>query len=97
MSGESIPGFTDEQAWALRTVARQAAEETVAKLASKPCGFDCADMTGVRATLYGNGSDGLKTRVTRLEEQLEDVVWLKRASLVAAFGALGSLIVSLWK
>jgi len=97
MSSDPIPGFTDEQAWALRTVARQAAEETVAKLADRPCGFDCADMAGVRATVYGNGADGLKTRVTRLEEQLEDVVWMKRASLVAVFGAIGSLIVSLWK
>jgi hypothetical protein len=94
---ESIPGFTDEQAWALRTVARQAAEETVAKLAERPCGFDCGDMADVKATVYGNGSSGLKTRVTRLEEQLEDVLWLKRASLVAAFGAVGSLVVSLWK
>jgi hypothetical protein len=54
-------------------------------------------MAGVRATVYGNGADGLKTRVTRLEEQLEDVVWMKRASLIAVFGAIGSLIVSLWK
>ena len=97
MSSDPIPGFTDEQAWALRTVARQAAEETVAKLADRPCGFDCADMAAVKATVYGNGADGLKTRVTRLEEQLEDVVWMKRASLVAVFGAIGSLIVSLWK
>ena len=97
MSSDPIPGFTDEQAWALRTVARQAAEETVAKLADRPCGFDCADMAGVKATVYGNGADGLKTRVTRLEEQLEDVVWMKRASLIAVFGAIGSLIVSLAK
>ena len=60
MSSDPIPGFTDEQAWALRTVARQAAEETVAKLADRPCGFDCADMAGVRATVYGNGADGLQ-------------------------------------
>ena len=98
---EDLFGLTVEARYYIDTAAEKAAtkaaEETVAKLAERPCGFDCEDMAGVRATVYGNGADGLKTRVTRLEEQLEDVVWMKRASLVAVFGAVGSLIVSIWR
>ena len=54
-------------------------------------------MAGVRATVYGNGADGLKTRVTPLEEQIEHLVWRNRATIVAVLGAIGALIVSLGK
>lgn len=92
---DSIPGFTDEQAWALRTVAKEAARETVAELSSKPCGFDCEDMRDVRTTLYGR--DGIKSRVVVLEGETSDLVWYKRASILTALGAIGAVVVSLWK
>lgn len=89
MMSDSIPGFTDEQSWALRAVARETAREMVEQFSEKPCGFDCEDMKDVKATLYGQ--DGLKTTVTRHDEQLIELVWLKRAVL----GEIVAIVVTL--
>jgi hypothetical protein len=54
-------------------------------------------MADVRATVYGNGTPGLKVRVTRLEERVGNLIWWNRATIVAALGAIGAIIVSLVK
>jgi hypothetical protein len=89
---DTIPGFTPEQSWALRAVAKEAARETVAELGEKPCGFDCRDMADVKDTLYGK--DGLKTTVTRHDEQLIELVWLKRAVLGEIVAIVGVAIIA---
>jgi hypothetical protein len=90
MSNDSIPGFTDEQAWALRTVAKQAAQETVAALESKPCGFDCQDMADVKTTLFGaseKGIVGLDERTRAVERSLgyaAKALWIALAAFIVA-------------
>ncbi len=93
-----IPGFTPEQAYILDSVAERAARRVLDDFKKAGgCPFACDDMADVKSTVYGNGHDGLKTRVTRLESEMQDVVWTKRASLAAALSAAGALIVSLWR
>ena len=78
-----IPGFTPEQTWALRALIREAVreandhDERVDKLE------DC---------IFGNGSAGLKGRMTALEEQVSGLVWLSRTTLAAAIVAVVGVI-----
>lgn len=95
---EQIPGFTPEQGYILDSVAERAARRVLDDLKkSGGCPFDCDDVSGLKTAVYGNGHDGLKTRVTRLESEMQDVVWTKRASVAAALSAAGALLVSLWR
>jgi len=95
---DQIPGFTAEQAWVINTIAEKAAtkaaDKAVAALTTRPCPFACEDMTDVKETLYG--ADGIKSRVTTLEEQVANLVWLSRsalgAAIVAAVAAIASLV-----
>lgn len=91
----AVPGFTPEQSLALRTVARQTAEEMVSQLNSKPCGFDCQAMAEVRTTLYGAGNDdGLKTTVTKMQKDVESLVWWYRGLVVAVVSSWIAMLVS---
>lgn len=96
MSNTQIPGFTPEQSWVIRTVVRETAREVVAELsAGKSCPFYCKDMEELRTTVYGNGNPGLKSSVVTLKEQVSTLIWWNRATVVAALGAIGSVIMSL--
>lgn len=88
-----IPGFTEEQAYVLDTIAEKAARRVVAEMKGGGCPFGCSDMDEVKDTLYGK--DGIKGRVITLEEQASNLVWWNRAVIVAAVGAIGAVIVQL--
>lgn len=91
-------GLSDEARFYIDTAAEKAATEAVRlAFANRACPRDCERVSDLEAATYGNGTGGLKHRVTVLETQMEDVVWAKRASLAAAIAAAGSLIVSLWR
>jgi len=96
-SSTQIPGFTPEQSWVIRTVAREAAREVIAELSNgKSCPFDCKDVAGLKAAVHGGGNNpGLGSEVTTLKEQVDNLVWWNRAAVAAAFVAIGSLVVSL--
>lgn len=86
----SIPGFTDEQAWALRTVAKEAAQETVAALSAKPCGFACQDMADVKVVVFGATEKnvvGLDERMRAVERSLgyaARAFWIAVAAFIVA-------------
>lgn len=82
----------------LRMVVREEVQAGIAAALDDPtCPRPCDRVAGLEAVTYGNGSGGLKHRVTVLETQMEDVIWAKRASIGAAIAAIGSLVVSLWR
>jgi len=87
------PGFTPEQAWALDMVAARAARKVLAERDAQPCTAACPRVEEVRDSVYGNGSPGLKTRVERLEGQVESLLWWNRATIGVALTASGALIV----
>lgn len=95
MSDDQIPGFTAEQSWVIRTVARESARQAIVELSGQPCPFSCADMDDLKSTTYGNGTAGLKTRVTVLETETADLIWYKRATIVAALGVVGNVAVTI--
>lgn len=72
-----VPGFTVEQSLGLRAVARQTAEAMSAELATR------RDMDEVRATIYGNGSPGMKTAMTELRKDMSALIWWYRVLVVA--------------
>lgn len=91
-----VPGFSAEQSMALRMVARQTAEEMIAQLESKPCGFDCQDMAEVRRTLYGaSDNDGLKTAVTKIQKYVDSLVWWYRGLVVAVVSSWIAMLIAL--
>lgn len=73
----AIPGFTHEQSLGLRAVARQTAEAMSLELATR------RDMDEVRATIYGNGSPGMKVVVTELKKDMSALIWWYRALVIA--------------
>ena len=86
-----IPGFTAEQAWALDAVAERAARKVLAERAQMPCTAACPRVEEVRDSVYGNGSDGLKTSVTKLQKDVASLVWWYRilvAAVVSSWAAL---------
>ena len=95
MSDEQIPGFSAEQSWVIRTVARESARQAIVELSGKPCPFSCTDMDDLKSTTYGNGTAGLKSRVGVLETQTEDLIWYKRATIVAALGLMANVAVTI--
>ena len=52
------------------------------------------EMAGVRQAIEDPRA-GLRTRVATLEEQVGNLVWWMRATVVSAIGAVASVIVSL--
>lgn len=104
MSDGPIPGFTPEQSWALRTIAREAAREAVAELRREGCPYSCTRVDNLEATVYGNGRPGLNTRMVALETRDKDLdrsarrrpqLWQAVAAVVAAVVAFASLIIAL--
>ena len=91
---DPIPGFTPEQSWALRTVARQAAQETVAELATRSCPAACEDMAAVKATLFGateRGIVGIDARMDTAEGTLATIrrlTWLVVGAVVVSLISL---------
>lgn len=75
--------------------AEAAAEAAVQKLVdARHCPLACEEMVGVRQAIEDPRA-GLRTRVATLEEQVGNLVWWMRATVVSAIGAVASVIVSL--
>jgi hypothetical protein len=91
-----IPGFTAPQSWVIRTVASESARLAIDELAGKPCPFACADVAELKAVTYGDGTPGLKSRVVTLEVQTADLIWYKRATIVAALGLAADIAVTVF-
>ena len=89
-----VPGFTAEQAWALDAVAERAARKVLAEHGSSPCTAACPRVEEVRDTVYGNGADGLKTAVTRLQKDVASLVWWYRVLVAAVVSSWVALLMS---
>jgi len=89
-------GLSPEARYYIDKAAEAAATKAVEKPAAGDCPFDCGELRGVKATLYGmNGKSGLTRDVTRIEEQVSGLVWWNRATIVAALSAVAAVIASL--
>ena len=95
MNDSLIPGFTAAQSWTIRTIAYESARLAIAELEDKRCPFACEDMAGLRATIYGNGKNGLKTIVTRHDERIAHLLWWNGVTIVASLSTIGALVVAL--
>jgi len=47
----------------------------------------------MKETLYGNGREGVKMLVTRIEERQKNLIWWNRATIGVALAAVAGLIV----
>ena len=98
--GGTIPGLTQQGESVLRLVVREEVAAGIKEASRETCIRDCPRVENLEASVYGaEGSKdgGLKGRVTTLEEQTANLVWWNRATIVAALGAVGAVIVSLAK
>ena len=92
---EEIFDLSAEARYFIETTATAAAEAAVQKLVdARHCPLACEEMLGVRQALEDPRA-GLRTRVATLEEQVGNLVWWMRATVVSAIGAVASVIVSL--
>jgi len=90
----AVPGFTPEQSVALRTVARQTAEETVFRMKNEPCAGECPRVETLSDTVFGNGTPGLKTDVTELKKDVESLVWWYRILVAGVVSSWVAILVS---
>lgn len=51
---------------------------------------------GIKNTLYGNGSEGMKIKVDRLEQTESNRKWTIRAMVVTILGILGGILTYLF-
>ncbi len=92
---EEIFDLSAEARYFIETTATAAAEAAVQKLVdARHCPLACEEMLGVKQALEDPRA-GLRTRVATLEEQVGNLVWWMRATVVSAIGAVASVIVSL--
>jgi len=90
---DNVPGFSAEQTWALRRLIREEVHEGIKlALADPNCPRPCDKVADLELNVYGNGSAGLKGRMTALEEQVSGLVWLSRTTLAAAIVAVVGVI-----
>lgn len=92
---EEIFDLSAEARYFIESTATAAAEAAVQKLVdARHCPLACEEMLGVKQALEDPRA-GLRTRVATLEEQVGNLVWWMRATVVSAIGAVASVIVSL--
>ena len=94
---ESQPtfGLSPEARYYIEQAAEAAASRAVEKLASGDCPFRCDQRAGVKATLYGSdGKSGITKDVALLEARVGSLLWWNRATVGAALGLIGTLIVN---
>lgn len=88
-------GLTPEARYFIEQAAEAAASKAVEKLTSGDCPFHCDQLAGVKATLYGaNGKSGLTKDVTLLEAKVGSLLWWNRATVGAALGLIGTLVIN---
>lgn len=78
---QSVPGFTEEQVWAMNVVAERAAQRVLEKFVSGGCHIPCALKTVVCGSEDGKvtGLDATVARHEReLQELLDNIKWSKR-------------------
>lgn len=92
---EEIFDLSPEARYFIETTATAAAEAAVKRLAdARRCPLACEEMAGVKEAIEDPRA-GLRTRVATMEEQVGNLVWWMRATVVSAIGAVASVIVSL--
>lgn len=93
MSESVIPGLTDQAERVLRLVVREEMQAVVDDIFENEHRAPCKRVKNLENVTYGNGTIGLKVRVTSLEEQVGNLVWLARSALGAAIVAAIATIV----
>ena len=53
----------------------------------------CESIKEIKETLYGNGREGMKMLVTRIEERQKNLIWWNRATIAVALAATAGLVV----
>ena len=88
-----IPGLTEQAERALRMVVREEMRAAVKEFFADENRAPCRRVKQLESVTFGNGTGGLKGRVTTLEEQVGNLVWLARSALGAAIVAAIATIV----
>lgn len=88
-----IPGLTDQAERVLRLVVREEMQSVLEDLFENEHRAPCKRVKSLETVTYGNGKSGIKGRVTTLEEQVGNLVWLSRSALAAAIAATVATII----
>ena len=92
----AIPGLSAQAEQVLRLIVREEVQNGIhLALAEPSCPRPCEKVSDLEDAVYGNGTDGVKNRVTSIEEKVENLVWWNRATIVSSLGAVGAVLVSL--
>jgi hypothetical protein len=98
VSGTTIPGFTPEQSWVIRQVAREAAREAVNEFSKRECTLSCPRMDNVEATVFGSserslvGLDDRVRQLERFEARVARLTWLVVGQIVVLLGVIVTVI-----
>ena len=92
----TIPGLSAQAEQVLRMLVREEVQNGIRLASADPnCPRPCEKVADLETAVYGNGRNGVGGRVTSLEEQVENLVWWNRATIVASLGAVGAVLISL--
>ena len=80
-----IPGFTAEQTWALKALIREAIREA---------NEHDERVAALQECVFGNGKEGLKTTIVRMQKDVASLVWWYRLLVGAVVGSWVTFIFS---
>ena len=80
-----IPGFTPEQTWALKALIREGVREA---------NDHDERVAALQECVFGNGKEGLKTTIVRMQKDVGSLVWWYRLLVGAVVGSWLTLLVS---
>jgi hypothetical protein len=86
MPDSIVPGFTQEQTWALRQLIKDAVREA---------NDHDERVTKLEKCVYGNGHEGLDKCVTKLGKDVDTLVWWNRATLAACVSAIVAAVATM--
>jgi hypothetical protein len=89
--GKSIPGFTDDQTWALKQVVKDGVAEGIAEAFKDPrCPRACERVDAIESVVFGRA----EKKVVGMDERLRSVERSLGYAARALWIAIGSLIVA---
>jgi len=80
-----IPGFTPEQTWALKALIREGVREA---------NDHDERVAALQECVFGNGKEGLKTTIVRMQKDVGSLVWWYRLLVAAVVGSWLTILVT---